>query len=164
MTRLLATLTLCLVTLQASAQQLPTRIRSIREAAAWSRVEQLYPGQPITLLQPGANRRYECDLDRVDDTVLTCIPFGGFGPPQRVVFARTQIARIWITEQVSGPSDRAFAIAGAIGAMLGGIVGSAAGVGGIFAGMAIGALIAAGFVGHSFAGESTRQVLLYKAH
>ena len=155
-------LSLALNSMTGSAQTGP--IASPREDAAWSRVEQLYPGQPIALLQPGSARRYQCDLDRVDDAILTCTRLGVYGPPQRVVFARGQISRVWTIQQVAGPSGRALAIAAAIGATLGGISFAPAGVGGVFIGITLGAGIAIGFVEHSFVGETTRQVLVYKSH
>ena len=168
MTRSIILATLLCLTLSASAQQLPAGITSAREiareAARWRRVEQLLPGQPIVLLERGSNRRFPCALDRVDDAVLTCIPFGFSGLTQRIVYPRTSVERVWAIEEVAGPSGGAMGFAAAIGAIFGGLIGAGAGVGGAFAGIFMGAAIAVGFVAENYHGYSERQVLLYKAH
>ncbi len=176
MIRAISCLTLCFVTtLQASAQQLPTAQQppakkgSMREAVAWSHVEQLAPGQPIVLLQPGSNRRFECDVERVDDSVLTCIPFGDdVDAPQRMVFARSQISRIWVFQQVSGRTGAGTGDhAAALGGILGGIAIMSLGetfIGAVFVLGTIALLIAFHFVGRSHQDLSTQQVLIYKAH
>ena len=153
MTRAISFVCLLCLTLSASAQQLPNGVQpaapsareAARDAARWRRVEQLAPGQPILLLERGSNRRFTCGLDLVDDTMLACISFGSAAPPQRIVYLRSSLERVWTIEHVSAPSGwwrgiaavfSGLVVAGrgaALAAVPGAVVGFFAGVGGALA-------------------------------
>jgi hypothetical protein len=101
----IALLAFALIT-QAQAQQLPeapTPQLTPKPDPAWDRVEQLQPGQPISLLQQTRPYPTSCTLEAATEDSVTCTAYNPYRPPQRLVFPRRNVAALWTEEQVPAP-------------------------------------------------------------
>jgi hypothetical protein len=101
----------------------------------WQRVENLVPGETLSIRDKASGVNTACLLDYANDTVLACHAANPYAPQPRLVYQREQIARVWVERTEPGPgpfmipSMIGSAIFGAgVGAIMGGPLGAAFGL------------------------------------
>jgi hypothetical protein len=85
----------------------------------WLNVEQLPPGKAIAVLERGRTYPTSCNIDRANDTTLTCIQAVPYYSPRRLIFPKGNITAVFIEETEFGPSLTAVLVGLGIGAGLG---------------------------------------------
>jgi hypothetical protein len=106
----------------------------------WQRVENLVPGEALSIRDKASGVNTACLFDYANDSVLACHAANPYAPQPRLVYKREQIARVWVERTEPGPGPMLIPSV-IFTALAGAAVGSLGGPGGAVAGLFLGGLI-----------------------